>query len=628
MPSQAATRRLEPATSDRASELAEELRHEADSAEATAKSFEDACADIGMRLGEAAPRLSELAAMFETLSNALDGEETRAAATELRATSDELASAADALGAEGGALNDLVCLNFQIGGQIANLSTFVRALSAVVFRLKIESARFQEGADDMTAFAAHLHGLAESSNRSIADYQTTHEALTQSLRKAAQSQWAFQHAHAQSMRAIAAEIHQRLGEVADRRRRTAGALTEVSGGARDISNRIGECVIALQIGDRARQRVKHVRESLRLWADVAEGDCPDLVEADTQRLLAADADRFAGRLCGLQASQLEGAYEDIKREVETVFAALDSLSADSVDLVQRGRALFGAGTSVGGSFLENLEQKLAAAHAMVDKCQRARAVVDHAARAAIATMSDLHQRTHALLEIVGDVSMIGTNALLKAYRLGDRGRGIGLIAHELCANSDQIARGIRALPPALDGVVARVETLTKANAVFSAGALSRLDERMSASLRVLGAKGGEMTAALKRLDREAADVHAVLARATAMLVTHKANLPALSTAAETLSDASGNLGGAAPHPAADSELDRLLHGAYTMACERQIHDASSAVWIPFHQRRRRKRPTIFFYDGEVQTHPIVRGPLRAVLEIPLARRLMPASGGL
>jgi hypothetical protein len=58
-----------------------------------------------------------------------------------------------------------------------------------------------------------------------------------------------------------------------------------------------------------------------------------------------------------------------------------------------------------------------------------------------------------------------------------------------------------------------------------------------------------------------------------MLATQDANLPALSKGPEALNETSVRLAGMARHPAADNELDRLLRGSYTMASERQIHEA-------------------------------------------------------
>ena len=74
-----------------------------------------------------------------------------------------------------------------------------------------------------------------------------------------------------------------------------------------------------------------------------------------------------------------------------------------------------------------------------------------------ATMADLDHRTANLSEIIIDVTMIGTNALLKSSRLGDRGKGLSVIAQELRSYAAKIVEGVEELPAALREVSAFVE---------------------------------------------------------------------------------------------------------------------------------------------------------------------------
>ena len=176
---------------------------------------------------------------------------------------------------------------------------------------------------------------------------------------------------------------------------------------------------------------------------------------------------------GCRRANSKGAYGEFRSEMETISQTLPLLAREAGALAGYEHELFGAEGSEAGSFLETLGKKLAAARDMVDACRRARAVVDNAARAVVTTMGDLRRRTDGLREIVVDVIIIGTNALLRSTRLGDRGKGISLIAQELGANGEQIGRGIQSLPPAFDRVVAYVERLAQAGQHLEFGPIGR-----------------------------------------------------------------------------------------------------------------------------------------------------------
>ena len=197
------------------------------------------------------------------------------------------------------------------------------------------------------------------------------------------------------------------------------------------------------------------------------------IDDEARELFASQGEAFTTRLCRLQARQLEAAYGEFRTEMEAISQAFPSLAHEAGALAGYGRELFGAEGPDAGSFLETLERKLAAARDMIEACQRARAVVDNAASAVVKTMDDLRRRTDGLQEISVDVTIIGTNAMLRSTRLGDLGKGISFIAQELRANGEQIGNGIQSLPPALDRVVAYVERLAQSGQHLEFGAIGR-----------------------------------------------------------------------------------------------------------------------------------------------------------
>ena len=551
--------------------LADEFETQAAALGAASSGFEQACLDIGARLGEATPGLAELATMLDVLSGALEGGGIDRVCTDLATTSASLTEAAVDLTEEGRVLVDLVDANRQIGAHIVDLIDCIRTISALVFTLKIESASIEEHGDDMTAFADRLHLLAENARQALSEYCAVHHKLDELLGAAMQAQANFQRSHCEGLVAIAAEIRSSLGTVAERRRRIAGALQQVGARTREIGDRIGQCIVSLQIGDSTRQRVEVAQAALHFWRDLVEARPSRLADDAAREFFAENGETFTNRLCRLQARQLENAYEEFGREMDAISQALPSLASEAGALAVHGRSVFGAEGSDAGSFLDALEKKLAAAREMVQACRRARAIVDTAAGAVVTTMDDLRRRTESLQEIVVDVTIIGTNTLLRSSRLGDRGKGVGLIAQELRANGGQIGKGIHALPPTLDRVVKQVERLAKAGEHLESGRLAELDERMSAAIRAFGANGQQMTHALERLDDDGDKVRALLDQAADALAAHEDTGPTLLAAAEAMDDIAARLAEAEDTTEIDLTFDRVLLPLYTMASERRIH---------------------------------------------------------
>jgi hypothetical protein len=189
-------------------------------------------------------------------------------------------------------------------------------------------------------------------------------------------------------------------------------------------------------------------------------------------------------------------------------------------------------------------------------------------------MADLQERTLGLKEIVGDVTVIGTNALLKSTRLGDQGKGFSVIAQELRGYSTEIVNDIKELPPVLKKVAVCSERFGEAGRSLDSERLAKLDARMSAAIDAFGANAKDMATALDRLGREADDVRARVGRAVETLAADSGVGAILSSAAETLDAIAARLGGGEERsPDIDRLLDRLLRPAYSMTSERSVHDA-------------------------------------------------------
>ena len=332
------------------------LRQTADAISRTFAPCERTCLDVGARLGDAIPGLSDLSGLFEELSQSLEGEALRAAGLDLQKVAGQIEATANELSGESQALADLVALNQAIAERIAELSESGRTIAMLVFNVKIEAASLSDTGEDMRGFVEGLHQLAQRAQQALNQYRLTHGKLYDLLDDSSEAQKRFQESHQARLLSIASEIAASVAAVADRRRETAGALSEIGAQSQRIGAQIGQCVVALQVGDGTCQRIGHVRRALHLAAHGLEAGAADDISAEFGA--AADSEirnsAVAG-ICRLQSRQLGASLRDFSNEMDTIFVSLQGLLADSGELAKRGRALFGSRGGDGDSFLENLE---------------------------------------------------------------------------------------------------------------------------------------------------------------------------------------------------------------------------------------------------------------------------------
>ena len=345
--------------------LAGELRRNADSISQTFAPCEQTCLDVGARLGDAIPGLSDLAALFEALSRSLEGEDIRAAGLDLEAIARELERSADELTEESERSPILSASTARSRCRFRNCSPSIRTITALVFNVKIEAASLNESGDDMSAFADGLQQLAQRAQRALDEYQATHARLFDLLRASSDAQSSFQRSHQTSLKSISAEIAESLRAVAERRRAIGDALHDISAQSQQIGAKIGECVMALQVGDSTRQRIEHVHFALSLAADEVEAEGAPAGADEPER---ADV---AARMCRLQALQLDGALDEFTREMDSVSVSLGSVSDEAAALAARGRSSARAGAMVALSS-NGWSASSTAARAIVSESRRAR----------------------------------------------------------------------------------------------------------------------------------------------------------------------------------------------------------------------------------------------------------------
>lgn len=526
--------------------------------------FEGVCLDVGRQLGAALPGLDGAAQALSEIAAALDGPQMTAATYDLQGILTGLRSASAMLDEESKAVRALARIVREIGPQARKVQSLVRSVSALVFTLKIESAKLPDQRVEMIAFALTLQGLAEKAREALDGYVAIQVRLSESLRATLAAQDAFQFRHREAQDGIAVEIAESLEVIASRRATASAGLREIGEVTREIGERIGECVVGCQIGDTTRQRIEHVSAALALAANALD---------DASAVRGVDGARLAARVVELQRLQTQDSQIEFSRETDKVAESLAALARRALDLESRRGRVFGHDEGADGSFLHALAEKLSAARAAVAECRAARRDVDDAKRAAAVAMTQMKASNASLEEAAANVTMIGTNASLRSTRLGEAGKGITLVAAELRSFGRLIASGVHQLGDTLGRALEGVDRFALADNELDAGRMAALEQRMAQAIEVFGGGGREIREAQERLAVEAVTAQEKLDVGKRALGARGETKRALAEAHDALIRWGRALErGHEPDEEIDRHIAERLRPIYSMAQERRIHD--------------------------------------------------------
>jgi len=532
------------------------------------------CFAAGAHLSEAVPGLSNLSSHFEALSTMLEGEDVSAATANLEQVARDVEAIGHGLTAEHESLGALIVLNHLLSRHIANLDDDVRFLAAVVSYVKIELAAIDHEGERLEGFSQSLEELAFRTQSTLDKFQATHTTLLYQLQQTAGAQSSFVTSHQAKLVDVAQEIETSLSILSTRRKTISGVAAEIGTTAQNIGMRIAQSVVALQIGDSARQRIEHAGEALTVAADFFRGGEGSALFSAFDGEPSSDDRRMAlVRVCDLQSLQLAGTASEFSPEMATIKSLLAQIVDSVGGLSKRSDDLFGSQDPSSNSFLGDLEQKLETARQLIDQCEQSRTTVDKTAAEVVLTIVELERLAVNVAAMAIDMTIIGTNAIVAAHRLGTRGAALSVIAQHLRGHAIGVADGVKLLKPALADVLTSANHFVEARKGQDAESMAVLAASMNAALGSFKTCAAALSDLRQRLGHESAVAEGLLRQAMT-------GLGEVDNVDEELGDAAAAVGrisaeiddGQEASTVLDETLDRLLRPKYTMASERTLHD--------------------------------------------------------
>lgn len=536
------------------------LRGVADALVAPREQIESTFLDVGAGLAQGADILNRVTRAFEALPAQLQSPDMAEASSRL-AEVGEQAQAMAALFANEQA--DLARLNTVVAAAahpIADLRRAVKMMNIVAINARVVAAGIAVRGDDFEVFTTDIAQLSESAASTIQAFTQVYERLTGEVAQAAQQRGQFENAHADTLGALAHSMQQALDALARQRAVSVDGTAETGRITRQISNRIGNAVMALQVGDSTRQRIEHVESGIAALCGLIEGE--NLSDEQGMTALAA--------MGTLQANQLAAAADAFEQDVADAAAALGDLASDANGIVRKSRETYGHNDG-GESALATLSQAVSHAAKVLHDCESERGKLETVASAVLSTVGVLLGHVAAVQEIEANMRLVSLNAAVKCAQLGPRGAALNVIARQLRELTGETVTAAEGAMQGLHEAGKLARAFGEAASGDTTNRIGRLEHDATASLLLLQGVETALGEALGALERDVPRVRALLEDAAGRFITQAMISDGMRSLKEELVALCPE--GAFDRPeGALAEVLTEHSRRYTMDGERRIHE--------------------------------------------------------
>lgn len=352
-------------------------------------------------------------------------------------------------------------------------------------------------------------------------------------------------------------------------REASASIRESTG---DLSAGVGAILTNMQAQDATRQKLEHVRDSLRLLART-------LREPDTAD--QGDCAGFAAAVAGLQRTQLRGAREAFA----AAFAQIESAARGVTQAAYRFDAAVAGlaqeenpGPGAGGKGLGLLEERLhRVARALGDGASRS-AEVAEALSVAARGAQELTSHVAEIEELGLELELVAVNAITRASRTGSSGRPLAVIAREIQRQSAEARKNTQQVAARLSRIgdgARQIETLARSFVETAQANALRIAGELQSLVGTLGDAHARFLRDVDGLRRGASSLAAAVGGAVGGLTLPR-RLAALAEDLDgCLRDLEADARARAPAAAASGKTSRELLDelarAYTMESQREIH---------------------------------------------------------
>ncbi len=498
--------------------------------------------------------LNRLLNSLDSISKALDTNESSDTGADLRSTVKSLTDLPGVERARQGALSSLADTGYALRKHVADMQETMRYLRTFAVTVKITGAglpefagfaqeileRISSGTEEVNGFARHLESLEKDVKTALAF--GTNIALK----------------YSETVPEVAKALHDDARKIADHRQHLAAVARDVSAVARGIQSKVASTLSALQIGDITRQRIEHVQSTFELLETFMAGDESASLDGDARK-------RLQNVIHHLTAAQMNDMCKDFHRDSQNVVKTIASFSHDTQEIMRLRDQMSGGG---GGNFMRALETSVSAAHEIVKQVDAATQQADRVGQSTLGTAARLLQSIGNIRAVKTDIHYMALNTNLRCSRLGEEGKSINVVTAELRIFAGKLDDSADAIVTGLPALEAAAGNVVPTNGNGSGG----LAEDLTSAVSNIRSAADTMEDELKILSEHGREVASKISLLTSKLDFQSDLGDVLAQCADVLEEIAGaEIADISDIAEAVAPLDKRIFKLYTMAQERTVH---------------------------------------------------------
>ncbi|MDM9620223.1 chemotaxis protein [Rhizobium sp. S96] len=498
--------------------------------------------------------LNRLLNSLDSISKALDTNESSDTGADLRSTVKSLTDLPGVERARQGALSSLAETGYALRKHVADMQETMRYLRTFAVTVKITGAglpefagfaqeileRISSGTEEVNGFARHLESLEKDVKTALAF--GTNIALK----------------YSETVPEVAKALHDDARKIADHRQHLAAVARDVSAVARGIQSKVASTLSALQIGDITRQRIEHVQSTFELLETFLAGDESASLDGDARK-------RLQNVIHHLTAAQMNDMCKDFHRDSQNVVKTIASFSHDTQEIMRLRDQMSGGG---GGNFMRALETSVSAAHEIVKQVDAATQQADRVGQSTLGTAARLLQSIGNIRAVKTDIHYMALNTNLRCSRLGEEGKSINVVTAELRIFAGKLDDSADAIVTGLPALEAAAGNVVPTNGNGSGG----LAEDLTSAVSNIRSAADTMEDELKILSEHGREVASKISLLTSKLDFQSDLGDVLAQCADVLEEIAGaEIADISDIAEAVAPLDKRIFKLYTMAQERTVH---------------------------------------------------------
>lgn len=545
---------------------------------AASRAIEDTFVGLGNRLETAIEILDRLSQTFESLQRDLSSEDLAVATRSMGQVAKRIAALAAHSDGVPEALQDITAKTIAVGQRLSEMHKAVKAVDVLAVNAKIAAAHISSAGEEFVSFADEIAAALKVAEANLSDFGVELGQVIGTLREASQSQASLRQRQAEAAMTVPRALQLSVTTIGDRNAEAGKAATIIQEKTGEVARQIGIAVTALQIGDSTRQRIEHVEYAVDLFQAVLRGG-GDATRQPSQgaftppaHLEAAEREAVAAIGAELQVEQLADTAAELDSQLQRILAVLTALTGDAHEMAALAQRAYGASGLDGGTFLDDLGDKVGQANELLQALTTAQHEADSVIQSVMTAAGSLTGHMKSIQSLESDIRLMGLNTTLKCSRLGNEGRSLTVIAQELRSCSNITASEAAAIMELLDAVTLAGTQLSGRETSGQSEETRAILDIMHNSIDRLNSVGGSLTGALATLSNDTETVVSLLDETLATVTAHQ-------TISDTLRRCATALAAIARPMAAEdaglgdvlADLQGTLFKSYTMVQERKIH---------------------------------------------------------